>query len=384
MLKRVAITSIAVLDSLGDDLEQNFQEICKGKIGKKIFEETNIGFPIENNLIEKISNETVIDNVRNVKFWHLAGYATAVKAIDRAKLITKKVSIVLGSCLQGMMTLPYHLDIISRKGRAHPKYLFDINTHSLGPLINFRYGFENGTGVLNSACATGLYALEQAFNQIQLGKVDASLVLCLDFPCDKTNLHFFESLGALSKQGNSWPYHQDRDGFLPGDGTCAMILEPLENALERGVEPLAIIEQIETSSENYSLVAPDIKGTGIKSIMERFDPALIKNIDMVSTHATGTVAGDWIEHDIINEYIDVPIVAYKGFIGHTQAAAGLLETSYAVQSMRENLIPGMPWLKDQDLNKNLSSENSQTEIKSFLKFSIGFNGSLTSAIFSKI
>jgi 3-oxoacyl-(acyl-carrier-protein) synthase len=379
---KIAISSIAVLDSLGDDLAENFKKICSGITGQKVFNENKQGFPIDPDVLEEIENSVQLENYRNVHFWQKSGYSVAVKAINKANLVTKKVSIILGSCLQGMMTVPHHFDIINRKGRAHPKFLFDINTHSLGSIINSEFGFENGCGVLNSACATGLYALEQACNQLMLGKTEAVLVLCVDFPCDKTNLHFFESLGAISKKGVCHPYHENRDGFLPGDGICAMILEPLHKAQERNIEPLAVIEQIETSSENYSSFAPDKNGTGIKIIMSKFNQENLKNIDLIVTHATGTPLGDFIELDTITSFISGPAIAFKGYIGHTQAAAGLLETAYGIMAMNNNIVPGMHWLGENE-NKNLSKNLYNKSINSLIKFSIGFNGSITGALISK-
>lgn len=382
---KIGISSISVLDSLGNDLSSNFDKICLGHIGKKTFQENFIGFPIDNTLLENICNSIEIENVRHVKSWHKAGVAVATEAIEKSDLNTDRVSIAIGSCLQGMMYFPEHLDFIAKRGKAHPRYLFDINTHSIGALLNFKHKFKNGTCVYNSACATGLYLLETAVNQLLLGKTDAVVVLGIDFACDRTNLHFFESLGAVSKKGNSHPYHELRDGFLPGDGVCAMVIEPVEKILARNKEPLAIIDSCETASENYSLFAPDMNGEGINNILSRFIKEELDSIDLIATHATGTQIGDFIEYDTIQKILNKPTVAFKGFIGHTQAAAGLLETAYSIMSMNTNRIPGMPWLTDSNnKNDNLNHKTISQNINSFLKVSIGFNGSLTAAKMSKV
>lgn len=378
---KIAISSIALLDSLGNNLEKNFNKICQGITGQSSSNEV-VGFPIDKDLLLAIQDNVILKDFKHVHFWQKAGFSVAKEAIEYSGLDTDEVAIILGSCFQGMMTVPHHLEIINKKGRAHPKFLFDINTHSLGSIINTEYKFKNGCAVVNSSCSTGLYAIEQACNLLQLKKAKAVLVLCIDFACDKMNMHFFESLGAVSKKNKCYPYHADRDGFLPGDGICAMILEPCENLLKRNVRPIAIIDELVTATESNGSFAPDKNGTGIKNILSKIKTENKQKIDFVSSHATGTVIGDFIEYDAVTDEIKSPIIAFKGFIGHTQAAAGLLESAYSIMCMQNNVIPKMPWLESTD-SPWLNSYQTKQNLNSFFKLSIGFNGSLTGGVFSK-
>lgn len=390
---KIAISSMSILDSLGESIEDNFNLMLQGKTGQKSFETDSgirTGFPFDPELVQKIEESTEIENSNNgkinhVKVWQKLAYHTAAKAITAARLETKKVSILTGSCFGGQHLMPYHLDIIKRKGRPHPRYLLETAAHGIGSLINQKYQFEHGTAIYNSACATGLYVIEQACNQLYLKKSQACVIVGIDLVCNQPVLEFFDSMGAMSKSGQCRPYHNLRDGFLAGDGIGCMVIEPLESALSRGIKPIAIIDQVETASESFNLVAPDPSGFGIHSVMGRLKDTLKgHSIDLISTHATGTPVGDFIELDTLSTYTDAAVTAFKGFIGHTQGAAGIIETIYAIAAMNHNLIPGLPWLRDTEIyNQQIHTETQNQEINRLLKLSIGFGGMVCGAVISK-
>jgi 3-oxoacyl-[acyl-carrier-protein] synthase II len=150
-------------------------------------------------------------------------------------------------------------------------------------------------------------------------------------------LKYFAGIGALGN--HNCPFDDAREGFVMGEGCGILILQSEEKVKEFGSTVHAKLYPVGAGSDAFDLTNPAEDGRGSKIAM---DKALkgIDSIDAVSAHATSTPAGDPIEYKVVTErFNNVPIYAPKSKIGHTLAAAGILETIYAIVSMKNQVVP---------------------------------------------
>ena len=139
----------------------------------------------------------------------------------------------------------------------------------------------------------------------------------------------------------SCPFDDSRDGFIMSDGGGCLILQSKEKAKEFGSTVHATLYPSGCASDALDMTAPDPDGGGARlSIQKALKNADFLPIDVVSAHATSTIIGDPIEYKVITENLGkVPIYAPKSKIGHCIGAASIVETIYAIESMKNNVIP---------------------------------------------
>ena len=187
----------------------------------------------------------------------------------------------------------------------------------------------------------------------------------------------------------SRPFDTSRNGFVGGDGACAMILERKSAALLRGATIYGELAGFGNYKENDDPTSPSKDGRGAKSAMTS---ALVAaaitatDIDYVNAHATSTLVGDDIETESIQQILgnNVPVISNKSTIGHTFAASGMLETAYSLLSMKYNTIPkNMHLVSPCTDSLLLPTETMHRTINTVLKNSFAFNGRCISVVLKK-
>ncbi len=252
------------------------------------------------------------------------------------------------------------------------------------------------------ACATGIQAVGEASDLIQLGKCDLAIAGAVDAVMFDYILAGFSATRALTRKYNhapeqaSRPFDADRSGFVLGEGGAVFIIESLERALERDAKIYAEILGYAASSDAYHVAAPDPNGGGAKRSMQwaladaRVDSA---EIEYINAHGSSTQANDAIETAAVKHVFGdyayrIPVTSTKSMIGHAMAGCGSLEIAACLMTLeREILHPTVNYEKPDpacDLDYVPNSARSVPGIRTIMSNSFGLGGQNASIILRKI
>ncbi|VDL88670.1 unnamed protein product [Schistocephalus solidus] len=225
--------------------------------------------------------------------------------------------------------------------------------------ISRAWGLRGPTMSANTACASGLHSVGEAYRMIQYGEADMVVAGGCEASVLPWTLAAFSRIRALALDYNdqpklaSRPFDSQRQGFVMSEGAGALVLEawptPLHllDALHRRTldhQPLAEIVGFGRSADAYNLVSPEPTGSGaFRSMKAALDDARLHDLNQVehiNCHATSTPLGDVIELAAIAKLLEhyprsasaprIAINSIKGHIGHCLGAAGAVEAVYSV------------------------------------------------------
>ena len=210
------------------------------------------------------------------------------------------------------------------------------------------------------ACATGTAAIGEAFRLVRAGRAEACVAGGSSVMLGHFYIVGFHTLRAVAADQAGEPaarackpFDRGRRGFALADGAGALVVESLDSARRRGVEPIAELVGYGVSQDAFDLNRPPADGAGARLAIQRAldDAALDASVvEAVNAHGTGTLAGDIAEAAALRALFGtrVPVSSIKGAIGHTMAAAGALEAIAAIATCRTGIVPPTANLEDPD------------------------------------
>lgn len=256
-----------------------------------------------------------------------------------------------------------------------------LMTNSPAAWISILFGLKGCSYTLNASCASGTYAVGEAYRAIAQGQADTIITGGVEALAERRGavMRGFDMLAALTKakDGRPQPFSEQRSGFLFNEGAgCALILEELNQARSRGADIYAEIIGFAGSSDCYSIVQMEPQGLSIRSLLAKVCQGI--RIDYLNAHGTGTAANDAIEAKVIREFFGEQssqpyINATKGILGHSIGASGALEAAVTALSIKESRVHGN--LTAEPLaNLNLPLKTISAPIQHALSASYGFGG----------
>ncbi|MCB0737886.1 MAG: beta-ketoacyl-ACP synthase II [Bacteroidetes bacterium] len=278
-----------------------------------------------------------------------------------------------------------------------PKMIIDLAPGH----ISIRHGFRGVNFSTVSACASSSHAIGEAFNYIRDGKADVIVSGGSEAAVTQPGIGGFNAMKALSTRNDdpktaSRPFDANRDGFVMGEGGCAIILEEYERAVARGAKIYAEIVGYGVTADAHHITAPHPEGEGANAVMrEAMQIAEIapEQMDYVNVHGTSTPLGDIAELKAIKKVFGehaykLNISSTKSMTGHLLGAAGAIEALSCILAVRDNVVP--PTINhstpdpeiDQKLNLTLN-QKQERNIEYALSNTFGFGGHNASLIFKK-
>lgn len=226
-------------------------------------------------------------------------------------------------------------------------------------LVADELGLKGESYCLDAACASALYAIKMAANALHSGRADVMLAGAIQ-RADSLFLHVgFSALQALSKSGQSRPFHHQADGLIPSEGAAALVLMRLEDAIAQGRQIHGVIRGVGLSNDGRSrgFLAPSSAGqqAAMRAAYEQsgLSPS---DVQYVECHATGTTLGDRTELESMAEVWGeerVYVGSHKSNMGHAITAAGMVGTLKVLESMKQGMIPKTIHIDGQSISKNL-------------------------------
>jgi 3-oxoacyl-[acyl-carrier-protein] synthase II len=277
--------------------------------------------------------------------------------------------------------------------RYSPTRLFQGNHDLLSSLVAGKLKLEGINTSLNGACTSSMFNLHFAVMLIQTGQTSAAIVGNADMPIEAKMQYHWQCTSAIStlNGGSCAPFDKKRDGFLQGEGGTIWFICDEETLIKNNLTPKARIRAISSGAKVTSITAHDKTCENQLKIINQAlaQSQLTRNdISFFNAHATSTLIGDDIEIDVFQKAftdVDIPIVAFKGYIGHTMSACGLIESAYGLEAVKNGFVQG-----NYNLTEPLSDDpriiTRQTNLNSkiFMKASFGFGGRTNISIFESL
>lgn len=357
-MKRVVITGLGIVSSLGNNKEEVKESLFNGKSGisfKQEYADRGLRSHVAGD-IKNLDIEALIDRklMRFMAKGHAYAWLAMQQAIEDAKMPEELVSnvrtgLIVGaggtsteSMLQGTNTL-------AEKGirRVGPYMVTKTMSSGIAAVLATGAKIKGINYGISSACSTSAHCIGAGVEQIQLGKQDV-IIAGGGEEEHWTMSYLFDAMGALSSKYNETPekasrtYDADRDGFVISGGGGIVILEEYEHAKARGAKIYAEVIGYGATSDGYDMVAPS--GEGAERCMKLALEG-VNHVDYINTHGTSTPVGDTKELEAINavfsqgDYGKLPAIAStKSLSGHALGAAGVNEAIYTLIMMENNFI----------------------------------------------
>ncbi len=413
-LKRVVITGLGALTPLGNTVAATWENLLNGVSGAAPitrFDTTNFktqfacevkGFDPADYLDKKEARRTD----RFAQYGLVAaGEALRDAGIEPSNFDTTRIGVIWASAMGGIETTEEQLFKYSQEGgnpRFSPLFIPKMLLDASSGVISLHYGLRGVNYNTVSACASANNALIDAFYQIRLGKADVIVSGGSEAAITPSSVGGFNSAQALSTRNDdpqhaSRPFDATRDGFVLGEGSCALILEEYGHAVRRGARIYAEIVGGGSSADAYHATAAHPEGDGAYlSMCSALDDAQLTpaDIDYINPHATSTPVGDLSElkamQRLLGEHLgNVQISATKSMTGHLLGAAGAVEALIAVLAICQDRIP--PTINTQQIdpavppNLNLTlGQRAQRVVNVAMSNSFGFGGHNSTVIFRKL
>ena len=231
--------------------------------------------------------------------------------------------------------------------RTHP-----LNRYVAGlpaGLLARGLGLGGGTRTLDAACASSLYALKLACDELHAGRADAMLAGGVSRPDSLYTQMGFAQLRALATTGRCTPFDAAASGLIVGEGAGVVVLKRLSDALRDGDEIHALIRGIGLSNDlDGNLLSPASEGQ-LRALRLAYDAAgwEPESVEFIECHATGTPVGDAVEFSSLNQLWSgrawspgqCTLGAVKANVGHLLTGAGAAGLLKVLLSLRHNTLP---------------------------------------------
>lgn len=352
-MRRVVITGLGIVSSLGNDADTVESHLREGKSGIKFqsaYAERGFRTGVEGAINVDLDQ---IDRKHRRFMGDAAAYAylSMQQAVADSGLTPEQVShprtgLIAGSGGASNQNLIEANAIMAEKGvkRIGPYMVPRTMGSTVSACLATPFEIKGVNYSISSACATSAHCIGNAYELIQLGKQDVV------FAGGGEELHWsqtmlFDAMGALSSKYNDTPdtasraYSADRDGFVISGGGGMVVVEALDHALARGAKIYGEIVGYGATSDGYDMVAPS--GEGAIRCMQMALSTVDGKIDYINTHGTSTPVGDSKEAGGIKAVFGdaIPrISSTKSMSGHSLGAAGVHEMIYCLLMMQGDFI----------------------------------------------
>jgi 3-oxoacyl-[acyl-carrier-protein] synthase II len=252
------------------------------------------------------------------------------------------------------------------------------------------FGFQGPTFNVATACSSGAFALGVGYDYACQNQCPC-LVVGVDCTLLAETFQGFNNLMALSTRNDnpgaaSRPFDKSRDGFVMSEAACAILLEPLEFAINRKIRIYALLSGFATTSEAYNIIAPEPTGLEIsKTILLALKNAGVSTEDVgyINAHGTSTHHNDiaetnGIKHTFGDKAYSIPVSSTKSMTGHAIGAAGAIEAAVTALSLYHQVLTPTINLDHPDPQCDLDYiQNCSRKIKGLttaISNSFGFGG----------
>ena len=410
MSRRVVVTGIGLVSSLGVGTEPTWQGICEGRSGigpithfdasqfaARIAGEVKGFDPLQ--FVEK-------KDVKKLDVFIQYALAASEFAVTAAALkvepaFAARVGVFIASGIGGFSTIEREHRALLEGGprRISPFFIPAAIINLAAGHVSIRFGARGPNSATCTACSASAHAIGDAFEIIRRGDADAMIAGGSEAAITPMGVGGFAAMRALSTRNDepqraSRPFDKDRDGFVIGEGAGVLVLEELGFAVRRGAPILAELVGYGLTSDAFHITAQPEDGDGAVRCMQM---ALQKAgvapeaVDYVNAHGTSTPINDPTETLAIKRCFGdhayrLAVSSTKSMTGHLLGAAGGLEAGISVLALRHQVAPPTANLDHPDPACDLDYVPHTARpmaIEYALSNSFGFGGTNASLLFKR-
>jgi 3-oxoacyl-[acyl-carrier-protein] synthase II len=399
--RRVVITGMGVVTSLGESLNSFWDALCAGRSGVgplTLFDTTEFKVHFGGQVrdwdpVARFGAKEARHLDRFAQFALVAAESAVHDAgIDFTKLPPEQCGVFIGSGIGGLNEFEAQHSTMIHKGpsRISPFTIPKLMVNAGSGQVSIRWGLQGPCSALATACASAANAIGDACKLIQTGQAEVMITGGSEAAITHMGLGGFAAMRALSTRNDdppraSRPFDRDRDGFVLGEGAGILILEAEETALARGARIYAEMLGYGMSADGWHITAPDEEGRGAARAMKRClsDARLAPHVvDYINAHGTSTPLGDLAEtiamKCVFGDHASrLQISSTKSQLGHTLGASGGIELIASVLAIQTGVLPPTINLEqpgegcDLDYIPNVARE---ARVKYVMSNSFGFGG----------
>jgi 3-oxoacyl-[acyl-carrier-protein] synthase II len=409
MERRVVVTGLGVVTSMGHDVATLWQNLKAGRSGVRqitTFDPSPIRCRIGAEVLD-FEGEKWFNNHRDAKradrFIQFAmaasKMAVAQAGIDCAAHDPRRIGVYMGSGIGGLQAIETnHLAALQEGYNKVSAFGIPMMIgNAAGGLVAMDLGVTGPNFCIVSACATGSHNIGEAWRTIKFGDADVMVAGGSESPMTLLAMSGFAKMRALSLRNEeperaSRPYEKDRDGFVMGEGAGVVVLEEYEFARRRGAEILCELAGYGATADAFHPTLPHPEGRGASECMDlamRHAGVNPEEVGYINAHGTSTPPGDIVETRAIKRSFGayakdgLQVSSTKSMTGHLLGAAGGVELAATVMALREGVLPPTINLDTPDPECDLDyipHTARESRIKVALSNSFGFGGNNASLV----
>ncbi|PWN05660.1 beta-ketoacyl-ACP synthase II [Rhodohalobacter mucosus] len=411
---RVVVTGIGAVTPLGNSAQATWKNAVEGFSGAAPITKFNpekfkTHFACE---VKDFDPKSCLDRneiKRSDLFTQYALYAAheafGDSGLDMDRQSPFDVGVIWGTGQGGMGTFEDEMKSYFESDytpRFSPFFVPRMIPNMASGMISMKFGLMGVNYTTISACASSNTAIMDAFNYIRMGKAKAFIAGGSEAPVTEATIGGFTAMKAMSTRNDSpatasRPFDPERDGFVMGEGSCALVLEEYEHAKARGATIYAEVSGAAMTADAYHLTATHPEGIGaLRGMKLALQEAGLApgDISAINTHSTSTPVGDISEMiavaNLYKESSKQPVVtASKSMTGHLLGAAGAMEALLSIMSVKEDVLT--PTINTQTVDPEIPDEIDivlgearQTKVNAMMSNNFGFGGHNAVVVFRKV
>jgi 3-oxoacyl-[acyl-carrier-protein] synthase II len=408
--RRVVVTGIGLVSSLGIGTEANWAGIKAGQSGIGTitkFDTTHFATRIAGE-VKDFDPLAYVEkkDVKKMDIFIQYAIAASQYAMDDSGLtitpeLSRRVGVFIASGIGGFTTIEREHKALLEGGprKISPFFIPSAIINLAAGQVSIRFGARGPNSATCTACSASAHAIGDAFEIIKRGAAEVMIAGGSEAAITPMGIGGFGALRALSTRNDepdkaSRPFDRDRDGFIVGEGAGVLILEEYEFAKARGARIYAELVGYGMSADAYHITAPSEDGDGAFRVMtEAIETAGVTtaDVDYINAHGTSTPQGDALETLAINRCFgehakEIAVSSTKSMTGHLLGAAGGLEAGITVLAVYHQIAPPTVNLDCPDDNCNLDyvpHHSRPLAITYALSNSFGFGGTNAALLFKK-
>ena len=410
MERRVVVTGVGLICSVGNTAEETWRNVLAGKSGINRITHFDAGeFACQ--IAGEVKNFDPLQFIekKEVKkigrFIHLA-IAAADEAMKSSGLqitpeTAPEIGVHIGSGIGGFEILEReHSNLIEGGPRKiSPFFIPAMLVNLAAGYVSIRYGAKGPNEATCTACTSSAHSVGDSFRIIARGDADAMIAGGSEAAVTPLGVGAFAAMRALSRRNDapqkaSRPWDSGRDGFIIGEGAGVLLLEELEFARRRGAKILAEIVGYGMSGDAYHITAPAENGDGAYRVMTKaLKDAGVQpqQVNYINAHGTSTEIGDKLETIAIKRAFGdhahkLAVSSTKSMTGHLLGGAGGLEAGFTVLALRDQILPPTANLENPDPECDLDyvpNQARKANVEYAMSNSFGFGGTNGALLFRR-
>ena len=428
-MRRVVITGVGMVTSMGLDAPTVWQRLLKGESG--VSRITRFGdmevlrqryqipddFPFTCGEIKHFDLKEILqarkekvtkEDLKQIKYsdrftqFALAASLEAVQnsGLDLEKEDPERCGVIIASGMGGVSSWEEGVQKLLYEGvrRVSPFLVPKMIPNLAAGNVSISFKAKGPNIALSTACAAGAHAIGMAYRSIQLAEADLMAAGGSEAAVTLLTMSAFYRMGALAMGCNdnpemaSRPFDVSRNGFVLAEGSGILVLEELDHALARGADIYAEIVGFGMSGDAHHITDPNLEGATRCILLALKDGGITPaDIDYVNPHATATPVGDRNECQALRQIFGnnsrLLVSGTKSMTGHLLGAAGAVEGIFSVLSIRDGKVP--PTINLDNIDPAcvgldfVAGQARSADIRYVLSNSFGFGGTNAALVFKR-